>query len=72
MRLKTKGILFDQEQAINLLLGEKETSVFLKVLDKERPLDKINLDEKKLNDLPSRIVAMSFLWAKELSVSLVS
>ena len=52
MRLKTKGILFDQEQAINLLLGEKETSVFLKVLDKERPLDKINLDEKKLNDLP--------------------
>lgn len=46
MRLKTKGILYDQEQVTNLLLGEKETSVFLKVLDNERPLEKVNLDEK--------------------------
>lgn len=47
MRLKTKGISYDSEQATNLLLGEKETSVFLRVLDKERPLDKVNLYEKK-------------------------
>lgn len=52
MRLKTKGISYDNEQATNLLLGEKETSVFLRVLDKERPLEKVNLDEKKLDDLP--------------------
>ena len=52
MRLKTKGILYDQEQATNLLLGEKETSVFLRVLDKERPLEKVNLDEKDLDNLP--------------------
>ena len=52
MRLKTKGILYDQEQATNLLLGEKETSVFLRVLDKERPLEKVDLDEKDLDNLP--------------------
>lgn len=52
MRLKTKGILYDQEQATNLLLGEKETSVFLRVLDKERPLDKVNLYEKNSDDSP--------------------
>ena len=52
MRLKTKGISYDNEQATNLLLGEKETSVFLRVLDKERPLEKVNLGEKKLDDLP--------------------
>ncbi len=52
MRLKTKGISYDNEQATNLLLGEKETSVFLRVLDKERPLEQVNLDEKNLDDLP--------------------
>ena len=52
MRLKTKGISYDSEQATNLLLGEKETSVFLRVLDKERPLEKVNLDEKDLDNLP--------------------
>ena len=52
MRLKTKGISYDNEQATNLLLGEKETSVFLRVLDKERPLEKVNLDEKDLDNLP--------------------
>ena len=52
MRLKTKGISYDNEQATNLLSGEKETSVFLRVLDKERPLEKVNLDEKNLDDLP--------------------
>lgn len=52
MRLKTKGISYDNEQATNLLLGEKETSVFLRVLDKERPLEKVNLDEKYLDNLP--------------------
>ena len=52
MRLKMKGILYDQEQATDLLLGEKETSVFLRVLDKERPLEKVNLDEKDLDNLP--------------------
>lgn len=52
MRLKTKGISYDNEQANNLLLGEKETSVFLRILDKERPLEKVNLEEKDLDDLP--------------------
>ena len=52
MRLKTKGISYDNEQATNLLLGEKETSVFLRVLDKERPLEKVNLDEKDLDNIP--------------------
>lgn len=52
MRLKTKDISYDNEQATNLLLGEKETSVFLRVLDKERPLEKVNLDEKDLDNLP--------------------
>ena len=52
MRLKTKGILYDQEQVTNLLLGEKETSIFLRVLDKERPLEKVNLDEKNLDHSP--------------------
>ncbi len=52
MRLKTKGISYDNEQATNLLLGEKETSVFLRVLDKERPLEKVDLDEKDLDNLP--------------------
>lgn len=52
MRLKTKGISYDNEQATNLLLGEKETSVFLRVLDKERPLEEVNLDEKDLDNLP--------------------
>ena len=52
MRLKTKGISYDNEQATNLLLGEKETSVFLRILDKERPLEKVNLEEKDLDDLP--------------------
>lgn len=52
MRLKTKGISYDNEQATNLLLGEKETSVFLEVLDKERPLEKVSLDEKNLDDSP--------------------
>lgn len=52
MRLKTKGISYDNEQATNLLLGEKETSVFLEVLDKERPLEKVNLYEKDLDNLP--------------------
>lgn len=52
MRLKTKGISYDNEQVTNLLLGEKETSVFLRVLDKERPLEKVNLDEKDLDNLP--------------------
>ena len=52
MILKTKGISYDSEQATNLLLGEKETSVFLRVLDKERPLEKVNLDEKDLDNLP--------------------
>lgn len=52
MRLKTKGISYDNEQATNLFLGEKETSVFLRVLDKERPLEKVNLDEKDLDNLP--------------------
>ena len=52
MRLETKGISYDNEQATNLLLGEKETSVFLRVLDKERPLEKVNLDEKDLDNLP--------------------
>lgn len=52
MRLKTKGISYDNEQATNLLLGEKETSVFLRVLDKERPLEKVNLYEKDLDNLP--------------------
>ena len=50
--MKTKGISYDNEQATNLLLGEKETSVFLRVLDKERPLEKVNLDEKDLDNLP--------------------
>ena len=52
MRLKTKGISYDNEQATNLLLGEEETRVFLRVLDKERPLEKVNLDEKDLDNLP--------------------
>ena len=52
MRLKMKGISYDSEQATNLLLGEKETSVFLRVLDKERPLEKVNLGEKDLDNLP--------------------
>ena len=52
MRLKAKGIAYDNDQATNLLLGEKETSVFLRVLDKERPLEKVNLDEKDLDNLP--------------------
>ena len=52
MRLKTKDISYDNEQATNLFLGEKETSVFLRVLDKERPLEKVNLDEKDLDNLP--------------------
>ena len=52
MRLKTKDISYDNEQATNLFLGEKETSVFLRVLDKERPLDKVNLYEKNSDDSP--------------------
>ena len=52
MRLKSKGISYDNEQATNLLLGEKETSVFLRVLDKEKPLEKVNLGKKNVDDLP--------------------
>ena len=44
--MKTKNILYDPEQVMNILLEKKETSVFLEILDNERPLRKINIDEK--------------------------
>ncbi len=53
MRLKVKGISYDAEQVENILRGEKEISTFLTCLDNERPLDKVDLAEKRENsDIP--------------------
>ena len=50
MRLKVKGILYDAQQVTDVLLGESETSQFLKVLDTERPLKKVDLSDKDLDE----------------------
>ena len=50
--MKTKNILYDPEQVMNILLGKKETSVFLEILDNERPLRKVNIDEKDSDNTP--------------------
>ena len=42
----------EDEQVTNILLGKNETSQFLRVLDTEKPLDKIDIDEKNIDDLP--------------------
>ncbi len=50
MRQKVKGILYDAQQVTDVLLGKSETSQFLKVLDTERPLKKVDLSDKDLDE----------------------
>lgn len=45
MKLKVKGILYDAQQVTDVLLGKSETSQYLKVLDNERPLEKVDISK---------------------------
>ncbi len=50
MRLKVKNILYDSQQVTEILLGERESSTFLEVLDNERPLDTLDNFKEMTSD----------------------